>query len=185
MIVTEIKPKDFLDDLEDIFTVRGAEEYLGEAVSMAEHMIQTALNAERDGADDALIAACLLHDIGHFVDPAPDASDWHRHHDEAGAAFLADHFGPDVTQPTRLHVDAKRYLCAVEPDYFDRLSPASVLTLEKQGGPMNEEEIQAFEANPFHKDACCLRRWEEEGKKTDIDCPDFASFRPLLERVRT
>jgi gamma-butyrobetaine dioxygenase len=175
---------DFLDLLQDIFENEGASEYLGEAVSMAEHMIQTAVNAERNGAEEALIVACLLHDIGHFAQVKAARSDWHRRHDEAVAAFLDGHFGPEVVEPARLHVAAKRYLCAVEPDYYDRLSPASRHTLERQGGPMTAEEVRAFESNPYHEAACRLRRWEEAGKTPGVESPDFADFRPLLARLR-
>lgn len=181
----ETGSQDFLDVLENIFENEGAAEYLGEEVSMAEHMIQTAVNAQDDGADESLVAACLLHDIGHFAQAQAATLDWHRKHDAAGAKFLAGHFGPEVVEPARLHVEAKRYLCSVQPDYFDRLSPASVHTLKKQGGRMNAEEIEAFESNRFHKDACRLRRWEEDGKTADAECPKFVHFRSILERIRT
>lgn len=175
---------DFIDLLANIFATEGSQEYLGEAVSMAEHMLQTAANAQNAGAGDQLVAACLLHDIGHFAQIASASTDWHRKHDDAVAVFLEGHFGPEVIEPARLHVDAKRYLCAVEPDYFDKLSPASVHTLEKQGGPMNANEVRDFEANPHYREACRLRRWEEDGKSLQAGCPDFDHFRPILERVR-
>lgn len=175
---------DFLDLLQEIFEEEGASEYLGEAVTMAEHMLQTAVMAERAGASEAMVAAALLHDIGHFATAKADAGDWHRKHDEAGARFLEGRFGPEVVEPMRLHVAAKRYLCAVEPDYFARLSPASVHTLEKQRGPMSPEEVAAFEAEPYYREAVQLRRWEEDGKTVGAEVPSFASYRPLLERVR-
>jgi gamma-butyrobetaine dioxygenase len=176
---------DFIDALAEIFEGEGAAEYLGEEVTIAEHMIQTAVRAERSGAPDALVAAALLHDVGHFAHGQAAADDWHRKHDLAGAAFLAGHFGPDVVEPVRLHVAAKRYLCAVEPDYFDKLSAASVHTLEKQGGPMSPEEARAFESDPHFRDAVTLRRWEDDGKIVGETVPSFAAFRPLLERLRT
>ena len=175
---------DFLDLVQRIFEDEGATEYLSEAVTMADHMLQTAMMAERAGASDSQIAAALLHDIGHFAAAKAEAGDWHRKHDEAGARFLEGVFGPEVVEPVRLHVAAKRYLCAVEPDYFARLSPASVHTLEKQRGPMSPEEVAAFEAEPFFREAVELRRWEEEGKTVGREVPSFASYRPLLERVR-
>ncbi len=175
---------DFVDALETIFEHEGAGEYLGEEVTIAEHMIQTAVRARDDGAPDALVAAALLHDIGHLVQPGADAADWHRGHDEAGAAFLAGRFGPEVIEPARLHVAAKRYLCAVEPDYLHLLSDASVHTLERQGGPMSAAEAAAFEANPWHADAVRLRRFEEDAKHVGLAIPRFAAFRPLLERLR-
>jgi gamma-butyrobetaine dioxygenase len=99
--------------------------------------------------------------------------------------FLTGHFGPEVTEPLRLHVEAKRYLCAVEPSYWDKLSQASVRTLEVQGGPMNEDEVSAFEANPHHREAVQIRRFDDQGKVERQSLPSFASFLPLLERLRT
>lgn len=177
--------RDFLDVLEDIFENEGSAEYLGEAVSMAEHMLQTAQNAQNNGADDSMIAACLLHDIGHFAQVRAVKSDWHRKHDAAAGDFLAGHFAREVVEPVRLHVEAKRYLCALEPEYIDKLSAASLHTLEKQGGPMDAEEIETFESNPFFMDACQLRRWEEDSKVTGVERSDFAHFRPILMRTRT
>jgi len=176
---------DFLDVLEAIVEHEGAGEYLGESVTIAEHMVQTAVRARAGGAPDALVAAALLHDIGHLVQPDADAGDWHRSHDEVGAAFLAGRFGPEVIEPARLHVAAKRYLCAVEPEYFHLLSDASVHTLERQGGPMSAQEVREFEANPWHADAVRLRRFEEDAKHVGLAIPHFAEFRPLLERLRT
>ena len=175
---------DFLDLVQEIFEREGATEYLGEAVTMAEHMLQTAARAEEAGASEAMVAAALLHDIGHFAGARADAGDWHRKHDLAGARFLEGRFGPEVIGPVRLHVAAKRYLCAVEPAYLERLSPASVHTLEKQGGPMGADEVAAFEAEPFHREAVELRRWEEDGKAIGREVPSFAHYRPLLERAR-
>ena len=174
---------DFIDTLERIFETEGSAEYLGEDVSMAEHMIQTAMNAEKAGASDTMIAAALIHDIGHFAHAQPDPDDWNRNHSEAGSNFLKDHFGPEVCEPVRLHVNAKRYLCAVEPSYFDLLSNASVHTLELQGGPMSPEQCAEFETNDWHKDAVQLRRWEEAGKQEGVVTPKFAHFKPVLERV--
>lgn len=175
---------DFLDALEAIFEREGAGEYLGEEVTIAEHMVQTALRARRDDAPDYLVAAALLHDIGHLVQPDADAGDWHRRHDEVGAAFLAGHFGPEVVEPVRLHVAAKRYLCAVEPGYLHLLSDASVHTLQRQGGPMGAAQVAAFEASPRHADAVRLRRWEEDAKHVGAAGARFADFRALLERLR-
>jgi predicted HD phosphohydrolase len=184
MQLKETSGRDFIDALEHIFETEGSAEYLGEAVSMAEHMIQTAMTAENNDASEALIAACLLHDIGHFAHVSADNSDWHRKHDEAGAKFLEGHFGAEVIEPAYLHVQAKRYLCAVEPDYFSKLSPPSVHTLEKQGGPMNADEVRVFEAHPYHGEACQLRRWEEQSKAIGVVTRRFSDYRALLERLR-
>ena len=122
-------------------------------MSQAEHALQAAELAEREGAPDALVVAALLHDVGHLLDGQDeDLADRgvDGRHEEAGCAWLAAHFGPEVIEPIRLHVAAKRYLCAVDPAYLDGLSPASRLSLSLQGGPMDAEERARFESNPFY-----------------------------------
>ncbi|MCW6508576.1 (R)-1-hydroxy-2-trimethylaminoethylphosphonate oxygenase [Lichenifustis flavocetrariae] len=172
--------------LADIFERRGAEDYLGEPVTMAEHMLQGAWFAERDKANDDLIAAALLHDIGHFTSEfgaySPEDTE-DRHHDDAGAAILAPFFPPVITECVRLHVAAKRYLCATDPHYHAKLSPASAHSLELQGGPMNETEVAAFEANPFFRDAVQVRRWDEAGKVAGLKTRMFRDYAPLLQGV--
>jgi gamma-butyrobetaine dioxygenase len=159
----------------------GAGAYLGEKVSITDHMRQAAHAAERDGAPPALIAAALLHDVAYVVhqsagDPALDDG-----HPEIGARFLAAHFVPAVSEPVRLHVAAKRYLCAVEPGYRSALSPASIRTLAVQGGPYDEAEARAFAAAPFAHDAVRLRRYDDAAKVVGADIPDLEHYRPLLE----
>ena len=141
-----------VDHIEDVFMRRGAESYLGEQVTMAQHMLQTAQCAEKGGADNSQIVAALLHDIGHYKNEIPETSlakGVDNFHEEAGANFLEDYFPRSVVEPIRQHVAAKRYLCAVNSDYFERLSPASVHTLNLQGGPMNADEVQEFEKNVY------------------------------------
>ncbi|WP_329551308.1 2-trimethylaminoethylphosphonate dioxygenase [Streptomyces sp. NBC_00696] len=174
---------EFVDELAELFAGEGASAYLGEEVTMAQHMLQAAACAEQAGAPDALVAAALLHDLGHFHGPVSgeelmEGTD--NRHSHTGADRLAEWFGPEVTEPIRLHVAAKRYLCAVEPGYFDRLSQASVYTLEVQGGSMSEVEVAAYEANPYAADGVAVRRWDDEGKDPEAPTPDFAHFRPLL-----
>ena len=103
------------------------------------------------------------------------------HHEEAGSAWLARHFGPEVIEPIRLHVAAKRYLCAVDPAYLAGLSPASRLSLSVQGGPMDAEERAAFEANPYHRDALRLRHWDDTAKVPGLDVPGLGHYRDRLE----
>jgi phosphonate degradation associated HDIG domain protein len=172
--------------LAGIFERRGAESYLGEAVSMAEHMLQGAGLAEQEGASDELVAAALLHDIGHYTSEfgtySPgDTKD--RYHDAAGAKVLAPFFPPLVVECVRLHVAAKRYLCAVDPGYRDRLSEASIHTLSLQGGSMNEDEVAAFEANPYYRDAVRVRRWDDEGKVAGRKTKSFKDYTDLLQKV--
>jgi phosphonate degradation associated HDIG domain protein len=172
--------------LADIFARRGAEEYLGEPVTVAEHMLQGARFATLEGADDELVAAALLHDIGHFTSEfgtyTPDDTE-DRHHDEAGAELLAPYFPPRVVACVKLHVAAKRYLCATDPSYFGKLSAASVHTLSLQGGPMSGDEVAAFRSDPFHEDAVRVRLWDEAGKEPELPTAPFDHYRPLLQRV--
>jgi [1-hydroxy-2-(trimethylamino)ethyl]phosphonate dioxygenase len=166
------------------FSERGSAAYLGEPVSLSEHMLQTALAAEQAGADPVLVASALLHDYGHLVHDLPENSAEHgvdTEHEEAGAVWLERYFVPRVTEPLRLHVLAKRYLCATEPDYLAALSPASVLSLRLQGGPCSPEEVADFERNPFADEAVRLRRWDDVGKIEDLATPSLEHYRPALE----
>ena len=132
---------------------------------------------------DRLIVAALLHDVGHLLD-GQDEDLAERgvdgRHEEAGGAWLARHFGPEVTAPIRLHVAAKRYLCAVNPAYLDGLSPASRLSLELQGGPMEAEESAQFAANPYYRDALRLRHWDDTAKVPGLAVPGLEHYRQRL-----
>ncbi|MCW2887897.1 MAG: gamma-butyrobetaine dioxygenase [Streptosporangiaceae bacterium] len=178
-----------LDTLAALFAGEGAAEYFGEEVTQAEHMLQAAALAEAEDAPAALTAAALLHDVGHFtaltaghggLGGAALMAGTDNRHSHTGADRLARWFGPAVTEPVRLHVAAKRYLCAVEPNYFDRLSAASTYTLQVQGGPMTADEATAFADGPYAEDAVRLRRWDEAAKDPAFAAPDFEHFRPML-----
>jgi gamma-butyrobetaine dioxygenase len=169
-----------------LFASEGATGYLGEQVTQAAHLLQSGMLAERAGADDALIAAALLHDVGHFASALTGSGPVHGtdvHHGEAGAAWLARWFGPEVTEPVRLHVAAKRYLCAVEPDYAAALSPASVHSLGVQGGPMQGAEITGFEATPYATAAVQVRRWDDAAKDPAAQAPPFSHFEGVLRAL--
>ena len=182
----ELSRQTIVPFLADIFERRGAESYLGEPVTMAEHMLQGAWLAEADGAGDALVAAALLHDIGHYTSEfgaySPDDVE-DKHHDAAGAEVLAPFFPPVVTECVRLHVAAKRYLCATDETYFARLSPASAHTLWLQGGPMSADEVAEFRRNLFHAEAVRVRIWDEGGKVPGMRTRAFRDYAPLLQRV--
>jgi phosphonate degradation associated HDIG domain protein len=174
-----------IDQIFEAFRKYGDQLYDGgEQVTQQQHALQTAHAAEKDGASDTLIAAAILHDYGHLVHELPQeivAQGIDDRHEELVAALLDPYFVPAVTEPARLHVPAKRYLCAVEPSYFNKLSPVSVRSLELQGGPLTEAEVKAFEALPYYADAVRLRRYDEGGKDPDAVTPDLAYYRPFLE----
>ncbi|WP_240198061.1 HD domain-containing protein [Novosphingobium sp. P6W] len=167
---------------------RFSDERYGEDVTQLEHVLQCAELARLDGAPDSLIAAALLHDIGQFIEEAGEAAETHgidARHEISGAAFLAPHFTSEVTEPVRLHVAAKRYLCAVEPGYTEMLSRASVLSLNLQGGPMSPQEITQFEGEAAFESSVRLRRYDDQGKRNGWDVPDLESYRPLLWSLMT
>ena len=171
----------------DLFAAEGAREYFGEPVSQAAHMLQAAALAEAAGAGPELVVAALLHDVGHFTGAVSGhelmsgARD--NRHSHAGADWLAQWFGPGVTEPVRLHVAAKRYLCTVEPGYFGSLSDASVHTLRIQGGPMSPAETAEFEGNRWCTAALRLRRWDDAAKDPSARVPAFGYYQPLLRQL--
>jgi phosphonate degradation associated HDIG domain protein len=174
-----------VDQIFDLFERLGSQRY-GEDATQLQHALQTAELARSNGCADALVAAALLHDVGQLMGGAGDAAEklgLDARHEIGGARFLRKHFPAAVCEPIRLHVAAKRYLCAVDPAYAEGLSRASLLSLKLQGGPMSPEEIAAFEAEPFHDDAVTLRRFDDAGKQPDWVTPDLASHRPLLESL--
>jgi gamma-butyrobetaine dioxygenase len=166
-----------VETIGEMFAGPGARDHLGEPVPIGEHMLQAGTLAEAADAAGALVAAALLHDIGHLLGEDEDED----RHGEAGANWLSQWFGAAVTEPVRLHVPAKRYLCAVDTGYFGLLSAESVRTLSLQGGPMTADEVAAFEALPFFRDAVAVRRWDDQAKDPMITPPRFAHFAPLIE----
>ncbi|MEM8775520.1 MAG: HD domain-containing protein [Pseudomonadota bacterium] len=175
-----------VDFIASIFERCGDEEYLGEPVTMAQHMLQGATIAERGGQSEEIIVAALLHDIGHFTSEfgtfsMEDTED--RFHEEAGAEVLEQFFPSIVTDCVRYHVAAKRYLCATRPEYFAKLSEASVHSLNLQGGPMDDAEVAEFEQNKNLKDIVAVRYLDDAGKHPDMETPDFDHFAPMVQSV--
>jgi phosphonate degradation associated HDIG domain protein len=164
--------------------LRAGQKHYGEsAVTQLEHAIQCAMLAERDGASSALVAASLLHDLGHLVNPADrlqTARGEDGQHEEIAAAYLERWFGDDVVLPIRLHVAAKRYLTATEPAYAATLSAGSVLSLELQGGRFSAEAARRFAALPGAAAAIRLRRWDERAKEAEAAMPELDHFRACL-----
>ncbi|MDE2293891.1 MAG: metal-dependent phosphohydrolase [Gammaproteobacteria bacterium] len=176
------------DEILAIYAARGAGAYFGECVSMREHGLQAAHFAEEAGAPATLVAAALLHDIGHLIVDVPnDLAAWTHdaRHEDTGACWLAARFASGVSEPVRLHVAAKRYLCATNPAYFARLSPASVTTLELQGGPMSAAQARAFESHPHHRDAVRVRLWDDRGKVEGLKTRELGDYRGLLDSLAT
>lgn len=172
-----------LDEIEALFASRGGEHY-GEGVSQTEHALQCAVLAEADGAPASLVIAALLHDVGHLfeeTDLAQEGVD--DRHQVFGAEALTGLFDESVRQPIALHVAAKRYLCCVEPDYFDALSAASKHTLELQGGPFDRAQAAAFEALPYWREAVALRRYDDLGKRAELCGRSIGDFKPLMNQV--
>jgi phosphonate degradation associated HDIG domain protein len=167
-----------------LFKERGDAAYIGEPVSQTEHALQTAWAAEQAGADSALVAAALLHDVGHLLHDLPEncaLAGIDDAHEVLGAKWLAEHFGPEVAEPVHLHVAAKRFLCATEPNYMGRLSEASLRSLQLQCGPFTTGEAAQFRLQPHAEAAVRLRRFDEQAKVPGLRTPDLEHFRRCLE----
>lgn len=167
-----------------LFRKNGSSMYGGEAVTQLEHALQCAELARQHKATDELITACLLHDIGHLLHDLPDdASDngIDDVHEALAAVYLDANFKKSVVEPVKLHVAAKRYLCAVEPGYLETLSEPSKISLGFQGGVMNETEIAAFKTNEFYEDAIVLRKWDDLAKDATLKSPSLETFVMSIE----
>jgi len=160
---------------------RWGDEHYGEDVSQLEHALQCASLARDSGADDALVVAALLHDIGHLLEMEGSAAS--NRHEVAGVAFLSRFFPESVTDPVALHVEAKRYLCAVEPSYEAALSDASRASLRLQGGAMAVGEAQAIAVRPDFGRAVALRRWDDTGKQIAPTGATLSVFDEHVARV--
>jgi phosphonate degradation associated HDIG domain protein len=174
-----------LYEIRAAFARRGGDAY-GEGVTQLEHALQAAWLAEKEGASPALLAAALLHDIGHMLHDFPDdvaEQGLDTEHEKLASAWLSQFFGMEVSEPVRLHVDAKRYLCTAEPGYWDRLSDASKLSLRLQGGPLPPPAAARFAAGPHAQAAVGLRRWDDEAKVVGLATPDLEHFLPCVAAV--
>lgn len=170
-----------------VYAGRATRRYGLSEINQLQHALQAAAHAEADGSAPATVLAALLHDVGHMIhdlgeDPAALGVD--DVHEELGAQWLAGRFRPEVVEPVRLHVAAKRYLCATEPDYFGKLSPDSVRSLRLQGGPMSADEVAAFRRLPHYEEAVRLRRYDEAAKDPRASTPDFDHFLRHVEACR-
>lgn len=165
--------------IELLFARHGAAQYSGEPVTQLEHALQTAHLAEQSGADDALVTACLLHDLGHLLNEqgeTPTLRGIDDTHQYFALPFLRGLLPDAVLDAIKLHVDAKRYLCAANPDYYARLSDDSRRSLALQGGVFGAAEASAFLDQPGARDALLLRQWDDLAKQADLTTPPLAHF---------
>lgn len=175
---------DACEFLFETLAIHGGTQYGLEKVSQLDHALQCATLAEQEGAPVPLIVAALFHDFGHLIDNVEKDGPrrtFDDRHETKGAAILSRWLGVDVTGPVRLHVPAKRYLCAVEPDYHDGLSPASQRSLELQGAAFDRPSAEKFVDQPFAKEAIRLRRWDDRAKVPDLDVPRLDHYRHYVE----
>ena len=167
------------------FMQRKGNSFYDEAVTQLEHALQAALLARQNKASSPQLVAALLHDIGHFLmDEEDQQSDFLQEdwlHEEVGAEQLTPFFDRSVIDPIRLHVPAKRYLCTVDPEYYQGLSRASKRSYELQGGQLSEAEKSAFESNPHYQSAVLLRRWDDGAKITGFTTPPLSDYRAEVE----
>jgi gamma-butyrobetaine dioxygenase len=189
-------PAGAIERIEALFATEALASYLGESLPTTQHLLQAAMRAEMLGAAPDLVVAALVHDVGQFVGPGrgtgatasdvvtagdgSSAPDRPSEHAADGATWLARWFPPSVTEPVRLHVEAKRYLCNAEPDYLSCLSGASVRSLALQGGPMTTVEAAAFWALPYASDAVFLRRCDDWAKIPELEPPPLDHYRGML-----
>jgi [1-hydroxy-2-(trimethylamino)ethyl]phosphonate dioxygenase len=177
---------DAVDRILDLLASKGSARYGRECVSQTEHALQCAALAEKQGAADSLVGAALLHDLGHLFhkrDSAEMGQERDDRHEHIASGHLSRQFGAALVEPIRLHVDAKRWLCANEAGYFDTLSQGSVRSLDLQGGPFAANESDAFLKRPFASDAIALRRWDDLAKVPGAATRGLADYRDLLCRL--
>ena len=187
--MTAITPQtvdSIVDEVLELFRHGGDSLYGGEGVTQLEHGLQAAWLAEQSGADSELIVASLLHDVGHLLhdlpDDAPDKG-IDDLHERLGADWLRSRFPDTVLEPVRLHVESKRYLCAVESGYWESLSEPSKVSLELQGGKMSEDECEAYRQGPHFDAAISLRRWDDEAKIVGLETPSLSHYETYLRNA--
>jgi phosphonate degradation associated HDIG domain protein len=168
-----------LPDIELLFARHGANQYSGEPVTQLEHALQTAHLAEQSGADDALVTACLLHDLGHLLNDqgeTPSLRGIDDTHQYFALPFLRGLFPDAVLDAIKLHVDAKRYLCQTNDCYYAKLSEDSKRSLALQGGVFSADQAEAFLKQSGARDAVLLRQWDDLAKQADLQTPSLAHF---------
>ncbi|HTJ94670.1 MAG TPA: HD domain-containing protein [Pararobbsia sp.] len=175
-----------IEDIRQLYESHGGIAYSGEPVTQLEHALQSATLAELAGASDELVVAAFLHDLGHLLNlqgDSPTVQGIDDQHQYFALPFLRRVLPEAVLEPIRLHVDAKRFLCATDPEYFGKLSADSVRSLKLQGGMFSDEEAQAFLAKPYSQDAVKLRRWDDRAKVKGLATPDLTHFVARVAQV--
>ena len=156
--------------------------YVGEQITISEHMIQTAMLAEKSNSPKYFVCACLLHDFGHFIVEDPDlfvSKSLDGKHENVGYNFLKTYFKLEIVEPIKLHVKAKRYLCR-DDFYLHQLSKASMKSLKLQGGIMGDKEVNQFKSSKFSKDAITLRKYDDQGKKDNLKIKKIEDYINLI-----
>lgn len=176
-----------LAEVVGLFETWGRQRY-DEEVSQLDHALQTAALARAGDADDELVAAALLHDVGHLLELRDDgvrSGDVYDDlgHEAKGARFLTSLYAPAVIAPIALHVAAKRYRCAVDPPYLDTLSAGSARSLARQGGPMSAAEAEQFASRPGANEAVRLRGWDDGAKVDGLTIDGLNAYLELLDRL--
>jgi phosphonate degradation associated HDIG domain protein len=175
-----------VEEIIHLYENKGGRAYEGEGVSQLEHALQSAHLAELAGASPELVCAALLHDIGHLLNDrgeTPTLRGVDDLHQYAALPFLRQHFPEAVLGPIRLHVDAKRYLCAARPEYYGQLSEDSKRSLELQGGVFSPADAERFIRQPYAAQAVSVRLWDDAAKVVGAATPGFSHFEPLVRAV--
>lgn len=175
-----------IEQIIGLYEAKGGREYEGEGVTQLEHALQSAQLAEQAGAPGELICAALLHDIGHLLNDrgeTPTLRGVEDRHEYVALPFLRKAFPEAVFGPVRLHVDAKRYLCATRPGYREALSADSKRSLALQGGVFAAEEAERFIRQPFAAEAVKVRLWDDAAKVAGAATPSLAHFAAILRTV--
>lgn len=177
---------DCIAHIEALFIAQGKKSYAGEGVSQLGHALQSGQLAMASGASDSLVVAAFLHDLGHLLNDQGDTPTLRGvddQHEVWAADFLAEHFPLSVSEPVRLHVAAKRALCAIKPEYTGKLSEDSLRSLKLQGGPMSPQELEQFFQSEFAEDAILVRAWDDQAKKPKAQTASLHSFLDVCEKV--
>jgi 2-amino-1-hydroxyethylphosphonate dioxygenase (glycine-forming) len=182
--MTPEKANSIVNEIFELYEKHGSEDYIGEPVSQIEHMCQAAQLAEAEGYPDEVILGAFFHDIGHLCEHIMTVGQMDGYgvvdHEALGGNFLRDHFfSEQVVRLVESHVRTKRYLTYKFPEYYEKLSPASRMTLVKQGGIMQEAEAIAFEADPLHELYIKIRQWDDEAKKERVPLPSLEKYRRM------